>query len=524
MPITRLLKASILLSWILLLLYLLTMDLHKYQVFSIVALTGGCISWGFTLFYLMKQGGVFDEQSFHRTRPMGDRIVFRRHCCIIVCFCALMMCAMIFRGIYYHLGVYSTLLGVFMIGLLSVFFSTSLSTGFTIYLAQSRRKHWALTLMVYLPITTYLLIMGGVIRTPSNLYFSPVIGGFVIITHGLLAASLCSMLAWFFVAKTRRWWTGVILILLAMLLLPFHILPRYLQDTQTTIAQSQLPETFLRMRTTIPKFDRFSTISGTNFLSFDGLKENEYAQLSFIFDIHDPNFPSQLKDDFHNIERLSQHRISFSAYDQYENSPTTYTPELKMIRSIYAHCIVDQGNSRQNYYDLGGNDRFPLNTATLYIEMFQNCKWRCIVQITEMTKLTSLPRLTGGRISLPEGGVIKVSAPHLKDGSYYFSSETVTPWIKTQNVYATFEYYYRNPTDYILLLVNSQESKVVTMEHHTDKTSQKFGMISSLHQHTIDRSLLSDWTEADLQGARVHILKRSVRNVFKSDNSLLKVE
>jgi hypothetical protein len=62
------------------------------------------------------------------------------------------------------------------------------------------------------------------------------------------------------------------------------------------------------------------------------------------------------------------------------------------------------------------------------------------------------------------------------------------------------------------------------MWDQTDKTNQKFGMISSLHQHAIDRSLLSDWTEADFQGARVHVLKRSVRNVFKSDHSLLKVE
>jgi hypothetical protein len=524
MPLTRFLRTSIILSWILLLLYLFTMDLHNYKVFSIVALTAGCISWGFTLFFLMKHGGAFDEQSFHRTRPMGDRIVFKRHCLIIASFCAFMMCAMIIRGIYYHLGVNSTLVGVLMIGLLSVFFSTTLSTGFSIYLAQSRRKHWSLTLMLYLPITTYLLIMGGVIPLPSSMYFSIVIGGLMVITHGLVAASICSMLAWFFVAKTRRWWTGVILILLAMLSLPLLVNPRMLYDRNNAFAQSQIPNGSLRMRTEIPKFELLSMKSGANFLACDGLEKNEYALINFIFDKNDPNFPDTLKEDgVNNFNRPFEHHIQFSVFNQYENVAATHTPALKMIQANFPHCTVDQRSYRQNHYEFGFNDIFLPGTESLYVEMFQNCKWTCRVQITQMNKLVSFPYQSGGESPLPEGGVIKVSASRLKEGNYYFFKKLVSPSVALQ--YTTeFDYYARNSIGYILLLVNSQETKAIAMEDNSVSTIEQFGMISSLHQHTINTVLLRDWTKEDIQGARVHVLKKSVRSIFQSDNTLLKVD
>jgi hypothetical protein len=528
MPYNRLIRILFAVSWIFLLLYVASLDNCDWEKNRIVSLILGLISWGATLFFAIKNAGAFDERSFHRTRPYGDRRAFWQHTRMIGWTLLLVFCAMLIRGLYYHLGWRATVVGAITLTLLLFALGAGLSAGFSLCLSGVHRKKLALSLLLYLPVLCWLLIKGRALprwMTFQDYMIFPWDFG---ITNGLVFAVVFSGCAWFCAAFMRGWKTSLALAVGAIFLLPCHLRREFVIDANTPDAPLKTNSLSLKLRKNIDVADKMYQCTVTQFLRCDEpfqvgefltlrmlFSQKELLKHGIIVEIGKPRYSS----DFPNSQ--------FTVTNSYAESPVIRTPnstrprpETLILEDLFPDAtIVEGGEFHWIQYSC-----FDPKYMDAFFALWSESEWKCTGSRNLLKRVASFRLDTGGKYLMGEDGVMTIAPDIDKDGGLTARVHTVHP-IARDHIQQQYNYFISwGLRDYHFVLTNSAETKAVSMSTYGDNDNTQFGAGSSVANPVAQAHQLKDWTAEDIRDAKIHVLQTKMLERIELDQSHLILE
>lgn len=532
MPLTRLIRLTLVLSWIMFLLYVFFLDVNRWEIFRHISLLLGLILWGYTLFLSVKQSGPFDELCFHRTRPNGDCSAFWRHTKILGWTLLLVFCAMLARGFWYHLGTRTSLVGALTLTLLLAVFGAVFSTGFSLYITGVYRKKLALALLLYVPLLCAIIVIGDALPYGLSLRSYALFSWHSGITYGLLISFLCASSAWFFAGSLRRWKTSLALAVSAIYLLPLYLGNGSLLSASYSTAKLQTNPIKIRLRKNINEADRKHSCSVAQFLRCEEpMQVGEFVTLRFEFPENSESLhrfklgvdSSRVRSDF--PDEL------FSLSSAYGRSPVVQSrkfthcypiPDANVLEGLFPNARFSDFSSisllQSSHFD-------PKLIASVY-NLLSDSKWKCSGMRYLLTRAASFRLDTGGVCKTDGGGFLKVAPFGGKGVGLTAQVHEVRPLTIIDKATAAYAHlrFYMDMHDYEFVLSNADESKAIVMSDSSRSSSMQFGAESSNVFPYVRLDQLKDWTAEDIRDAKIHVLETKTLERIQFDQTHLILE
>lgn len=529
MPLTRLIRIALVCSWILFLLYVFFLDINRWGKYCHASLILGLISWGFALFLSIKNSAAFDERSFHRTRPYGDQRAFWQHTRMIGWTLLLVFCAMLIRGLYYHLGFRATVVGASTLTLLLFTLGAGLSAGFSLCLSGVHRKKLAIVIMLYLPALCWILIKGRALPRWMMFQDYMIFPWDYGITYGLLFAIVFSGCAWFFAAFMRRWKTSLALAVVAIFLLPCHLGREFVVSVDTPVTPLKTNSLSLKLRKNIDEADKQFHCNVAQFLRSDeSLQIGEFVSLRMLFSQKDLlKFDMLDGDEKIPLYTRSFPHTQFTITNSYANSPVVYTsnsiksrPKTFIFDDLFPEATIQDGGHIQWI----SHSTFDPKYIDVFLALLSESVWKCTGSRNLMKRVASFRLDAGGSYLIDEGGVMSIAPATDEDGGLTVRVHAVRPTVRgnTQQPYNYFISW--ELRDFHFVLTNSAETKAVSMSTYGDYGDTQFGAGSSVANPVAQAHQLKDWTAEDMRDAKIHVLQTKTLERIEFDQSHLILE
>ena len=528
MPYNRLIRILFAVSWILLLLYVASLDNCDWEKNRIVSLILGLISWGATLFFAIKNAGAFDERSFHRTRPLGDRRAFQQHTRMIGWTLLLAFIAMLIRGWFYHLGWRASLIGAMTLTLLLMALGAALSTGFSLCLSGWHRKKLALCLLLYLPALCWVLIKG--LNGPHN----HLISGYMIfpwgygISNGLFLCVIFTACAWFCAASLRRWKTSLALTVMAIFLLPCHIDHTHVVSAGHRYERPPTKSINLRFRKKIDDEDKKFTCAVSQFLrAEEPLQIGEFFTLGIQFSQNELLKRGLIESGHARSYSFDFPPSSFTVTSAYAPSPVIRThnstksrPRTMILEDLFPEAAIETSSfTHQIQYS-----SFDPKHIDGFVSLINNAQWKCTGSRYLMQRVTSFRFDSGGVYHLEGGGLMRVS-PHSQREDQLITRVNAVCLFERDVIEEKYTYFIdKLARDFLFILTNANESKAITMRSHSNNENIQYGAKSFVHETSVLLQDLKDWTAEDIRDAKIHVLQTKTLERIEFDQSHLILE
>jgi hypothetical protein len=514
-------------------LYVYFLDINRWEQFRYASLLLALISWGGALFLSVKNSGPFDELSFHRTRPFGDRCAFLRHTKLLGWTLLLVFCAMLARGFWYHLGARTSLVGALTLTLLVAVFGAVFSTGFSLCLTGVHRKKLALALLLGLPLVCLILLIGDALPSWLGIRRYMLFSLHSGITCGLLMSCLCACIAWFLAASMRRWKTSLAFAVFAIFLLPMYLGNGSLLTASYSVAQLQTSPIKIRLRKNIDEADRKHSCSVAQFLRCEEpMQVGEFVTLRFEFPNDNQTAQRFLKELEHRSHADEFRNAQFSLTSDYGKSPTihartdvsysVYTrPQTMVLENLFPHARFSLAH---NFSLIRSFEFNPVHTNALYDSLTKG-NWKCSGSRYLMRRTASFRLDTGGVYITEGGGLLKVNPLVRKNERLSAQVNTLRP-LKHHENDRTYNHliFFGILDDFGFVLTNADETKAIDMSKGNGMGDIQFGAEAFEIYPVIQIGQLKDWTAEDIRDAKIHVLQTKTLERIEFDQSHLILE
>lgn len=452
------------------------------------------------VFLTIRSGGAFDERSFQRTRPLGERRVFRQHTLLGLGLAAGVALLAVARGYWLNLGWRAAWAAGLIVWVLVLLVIAAAATGFTLAMGRSRATARVVWILLGLPAGMQLGLMEFAHRSPG----SSAVGWTSNLNPGEVTALAGYLLAWWLAAGRGNWRAGLLVAAIAGGSLPLLTsqgpllghLPAPLAEAAVHI-ERQAPfrdppgEGGTAAKVLRPDWECFRV---------SGLQRDEYLWFSCALPLEENIFPKLPGDFRRELLRL------FASYRE-ESIPMP----IDGWSAGLAVCGDLPGWPLDQVIPMPGR-RSGVSVNHADARRVKDADWTIKGGISRITRAGSVPLFKGGRLDFPSGGCVRLSPARRGrdergDSDIQFDVLVTVPDHRFAAQPVTDPRFLHSLFEYCKMVVVAGDGRRAVVTYLPQYPRICFGLGSWWESNRVSikpAQQMADWSPADTADATVH--------------------